>query len=182
MERPVARPRTADSDDDQCGQRVARDVAAGLATRGEPDHSKPDRRDQQADPLPSSEVKAEVAFGEHGEEDQSARQHGLHDRQRRQRERADVKPPGANRNDPTQREPLGAEEVGGASQGVPTAYRWRQDRAPLFEQERDVRRERAGQGEGESDGHGGSFSLSWPHAGASGPRAVDIAEGTPTAT
>jgi len=124
--------------------------------------SRPSSRDQQAEHLPASEVKAEVAFGEHGEEDQSAREHGLHDRQRRQRERADVKPPGANRHDPADGEPPGAEEVGGASQRVPTAYGWRQDRPPLLEQEGDVRREGAGHGEGESDDHGRSLSLSLP--------------------
>ena len=93
--------------------------------------------------VPASEVESEVAFGEHGEENQPAGKHGLHDRQGRQRERGDVKPPGADRHRPAHGEPLGAEEVGGASQRVPDAHGRRQDRAPMLEQERDVRRERA---------------------------------------
>jgi hypothetical protein len=88
-------------------------------------------------------VEAEVAFGEHGEEDQPTGKHGLHDRQRRQCERADVKRPGAERHRPPHREPLGPEEVGGASQRVSNAHGRRHDRAPVLEQERDVRRERA---------------------------------------
>jgi hypothetical protein len=72
--------------------------------------------DQQADPLPATEVEAEVAFGQDGEEDQSTGKHGLHDRQRCQGERGDVKGPGADRHHPSRREPLGAKEVGGASQ------------------------------------------------------------------
>ena len=144
-------------DRDQGGRRIVRSLAF-LRSRGEPDHEKPGRRDEQADPLPASEVETEVAFGEHGEEDQPARQHGLHDRQRRQRQRGDVKHPGADRHQPAHREPPGAEEVGGASQRVPDAHRRRQDRAAVLEQEGDVRRERAGQSEGESDDHAVSFS------------------------
>ena len=57
-------------------------------------------RDEDPDPLAASESQAEEALGEDGQEHEPAREHGLHDRQRRQRERADVKPPGSHRHGP----------------------------------------------------------------------------------
>ena len=86
--------------------------------RGQPDDREPDRRDDHAGPLAASESKAEETLGENGEEDEPAREYGLHDRQRREGERADVKHPGADRDDPADREPPRAEEAGRASQRV----------------------------------------------------------------
>ena len=119
----------------------------------------PSRRDDQAGPLPPTEAEAEEPLGEHGEEDQPGREDGLHDRQRRERKGADVKHPGPDRHQPAHREPLGAKELGGASQRVPNAHGRRRDRAALLEQEGDARRERAGQGERESDDHAGDRLL-----------------------
>ena len=72
-----------------------------------------------ADPLAAAESEAEVTLGEDGQEHEAAREDGLDDRQRRQRERADVKPPGAERHDPADREPPRAKEPGRALQRVP---------------------------------------------------------------
>ena len=65
------------------------------AAAGQSDHHQPGRGDRHADPLPSSEVKAEEALREHGEEDEPAGEDRLHDRQRRERRarrRADPRP------------------------------------------------------------------------------------------
>ena len=162
--------RNADDEDaaldrDQRRQRVARRFAV-VRPRGQPDDRKPRRRDDHADPLAASEPEAEEALGEDGEEDQPAGEDGLHDRQRRQRERADVKPPGADRHHPAHREPLGAKEVGGASQRVPDAHGRRQDRAAVLEQKGDARRERAGEGEREPDDHADDLPLATTKAKA----------------
>jgi hypothetical protein len=74
-----------------CDQRRERVVThrAGVRTARDRYHGQPGRRDDHAGPLPAAEPEAEVALGEHGEEHQTAREHGLHDRQRRERKRAD---------------------------------------------------------------------------------------------
>ena len=48
-----------------------------------------------SDPLPPADLESEDALGEHGEEHQPAGHDRLHQRQRRQRHRADVEQPGA---------------------------------------------------------------------------------------
>ena len=128
--------------------KAARHSPAALVgvPRGEPDDRKPRRRDDHADPLAPPESEAEEALGEDGEEHQPAREDGLHDRQRREGERADVKHPGADRHRPANREPPRAEEVGGASQRVPDPHRGREDRAAVLEQKGDARRDGAGRG------------------------------------
>ena len=131
-------------------QCVARGFA-GLRPLGDPDDREPHRRDDQAGPLPPTEPEAEEPLGEHGEEDQPGGEDGLYDRQRCERKGADVKRPGSERHQPAHREPLGAKEVGGASQRVPNAHRRCRDRAALLEQKGDARRERAGEGERESE-------------------------------
>ena len=70
-----------------------------------------------------------------------------------------MKPPGAERHDPANREPPRAKEVGGASQRVPDLHVGRQDRPALLEQEGDARRNGAGEGEGESGDHADDRSL-----------------------
>ena len=120
----TAAPATKDAalDRDQRRRGVVRRIAV-VRPRGQPDDREPCRRDDHADPLAASEPEAEEALGEDGEEHQPAREDGLHDRQRRQGERADVEHPGADRDRPADREPLGAEEVDGASQRVPDLAR-----------------------------------------------------------
>jgi hypothetical protein len=127
-------------DRDQRRQRVVPRLAR-LRSPRQRDDRKPHCRDDHADPLPAAEVKAEVALGEHGEEDESAREHGLHARQLRERECTDMERPGADRHRPAHREPLGGEQAGGASQRVCGADRRCQDRPALLQQEGDVRRQ-----------------------------------------
>ena len=83
-------------DGDQRRKRGALRVAGAAA--GQSDHHQPGRGDRHADPLSSSELKAEETLGEHGEEDEPAGEDCLHDRQRRERERADVQEPGHDRH------------------------------------------------------------------------------------
>ena len=65
-------------DGDQRRQRrVLRSIGAAA---GQPDDRQPGRRDRDAEPLPSSEMKAEEPLREDGQEDQPAREHGLDDR------------------------------------------------------------------------------------------------------
>jgi hypothetical protein len=89
--------------------------------------------------LSSSEVKAEEALGEHGEEDEPAGEDRLHDRQRRERERAAVQTPGDDRHDPAEQEPPRAKETGGAAQRMADPDRRGEHRAAVFEQEGEVR-------------------------------------------
>ena len=81
---------------------------------------------------------AEVPHGEHGEEHESAGDDGLHDRQGRERERADVQAPGHNGHDPPHQEPFGAEETDGTAQRMADADRRGEHRAAVLEQKRDV--------------------------------------------
>jgi hypothetical protein len=65
--------------------------------------------------VPPTELKAEVALGEHGEEDQPARKHGLHDRKRRQGEGTDMQRSCGHRHDPAEHERAGAEQTRSAA-------------------------------------------------------------------
>jgi hypothetical protein len=103
-------------------------------------------------------VKVEVALGEHGEKHQPAREHGLHDRQRRERKRTDVKPPRGHRDRPTEREPAGSEQAHCAAQRMTRPHRRRQHRATLLEQKRDVRAQRRAQRQPQPSNHRPIFS------------------------
>jgi hypothetical protein len=89
------------------------------AAAGQSDDHERGGGDRHADPLPPSQVKAEEALGKHGEEQESAGEDRLHDRQRRERERADVQTPGHDRHDPADQEPSGAKQTGGAAHRMP---------------------------------------------------------------
>jgi hypothetical protein len=112
------------------------------------------RSSPSARSMPSLEAKPEEALGDDGEEDEPAGEHCLHDRQRCERERADVKAPGEDRHDPPDRKPSGAEEVGGSAQWMTDADRRSEDRATLLEQKRDVGAQRRSDREQESQDHG----------------------------
>src|SRR5205807_3007488 len=82
-----------------------------------------DRKQGEADrgegypaPLAASQAEAEVALGEHGEEDEAAGDHGLDDGERRERHRADVQDPGDDRHEHADREEPLAPEVDAAAQ------------------------------------------------------------------
>jgi len=139
-------------DCDQRGKRSALRVLGAGA--GESDHHEPGRGDRHAEPLSSSELKAEESLGEHGEEDEPAGQDRLHDRQRRERERADVQTPGHDRDDPADQEPLGAEEIGGAAQRIADPDRRCEDRAAVLQQEGEVGGQRRSEREEQSEDHG----------------------------
>ena len=78
---------------------------------------------------------------------------GLHDRQRRERERADVQTPGHDRHDPADQEPRGAEEIDGAAQRMANQDRWREHRAAVLEQKGEVGGHRRGEREDQSRDH-----------------------------
>ena len=123
------------------------------AAASQPDHRQPHRSDRQADPLSSSELKAEEALGENGQEDQPAGKDRLHDRQRRERERTDVQTPGDDRHDPADQEPSGAEETDGAAQRMADPDRRREHRATVFEQKGEVGGQRRRKREDQSEDH-----------------------------
>src|SRR5690242_13260811 len=85
---------------DQCSERVVTH-GAGVRSPRDRNNREPCGGDDHASPLPASQPIAEVALREHREKDQPAREHRLHDRQRRQGKGAHMKPPGNNRNPPT---------------------------------------------------------------------------------
>ena len=126
---------------DQRGERVMTQ-RAGVRSPGDRDHGEPSRRDDHSGPLPASKLKAEVALGEHREEDQPAREHGLHDRQRRERERAYMEPPRCNRHRPPQRERTTAEQARSAAQRMTGPHGRCQYRPALLEEEPDIRTNR----------------------------------------
>ena len=99
-------------------------------------------------------MKAEEALGEHGEEDEPAGQHRLHDRQRRKRERTDVQTPGHDRHDPADQEPPGAKQTDGAAQQMADLDRRGDHRAALLEQKGEVRRHGRSKRENQSEDHG----------------------------
>ena len=118
----------------------------------ESDDRQADGRDEHPDPLTASESQAEVALGEDGQENEPSCEDRLHDRKRSEGEGGDVKPPSSNRHEPADREPAGAEEAGGAPQGMVHDNRRREDGAAMLEQERDARSCGADEGEEEADG------------------------------
>ena len=100
---------------------------AGVRSPRDRNHREPGTCHDQAGPLATSQSKAEVALGEHCEEDQPAREHRLHNRQRRQGKSTYMKPPRNNRDRPAQREPAGAKQAHGAVQRVTRSHRGRQN-------------------------------------------------------
>ena len=104
-----------------------------------------------ARPLARADRAAEVALRQHGEEDESAGDDGLDDRERRHGEGGDVEDPRAERHEHADREPLGAEQSDGAGDRVLQAYVRRGACATMLEQEADVRRERAEDGKKNSE-------------------------------
>ena len=72
----------------------------------------------------------------HRQEDEPAGEDRLHDRQRRERERADVQTPGHDRHEPADGKPLGAKESRRASQRMADLDRRGEHRAAVLEPER----------------------------------------------
>jgi hypothetical protein len=103
--------------------------------------------------LASPELKAEEALGEHCEEDETAREDRLHDRQRRERERTDMQAPRHDRHDPPDRKPSRAKQTGGAAQRTANLDRRREHRAAMLEQKREVGRHRRSEREDQSEDH-----------------------------
>ena len=89
-------------------------------------------------PLAALELEAEEALGHHAEHDQPAGEHGLHERQRRERERAHVAEVGDDRERVADRPPLRAEQRDGAVQRVAHVHVGRLDRAAVAQQEADL--------------------------------------------
>jgi hypothetical protein len=85
------------------------------------------------------ELEAEHALGQHGQDDEAPGDHRLRERQRRQRERADVKHPAHDGDRPADRPPPGSKQLGGAAYRRTQAHRGRGDGAAMLPQEREVR-------------------------------------------
>ena len=145
------------------------------AAAGQSDDGQPCGRDRDAEPLPSSEAKVEEPLREDSEEHEATGEHGLDDRQRRARERADVQGPREDRDQPPDREPLRAKERGRADERVPRPDRCDADRAAVLEQEGQVggqgRREREHQPEDHANARATAGRLA-AMAAASGGRGM----------
>ena len=98
-------------------------------------------------------MKTEEALGEHGEEDEPAGEDRLHDRQRRERARADVQTPGEDRDHPPDRKPSGAKQTDGAPQRMADQDRRGEHRPAVFEQKREVGGHRRSKREDQSEDH-----------------------------
>ena len=142
---------------DQRRERVVTQRAR-VRPAGERDHGEPGGRDDHAGPLPASQSKAEVALGEHREKDQPAREHGLHNRQRRQGKRAYMKPPRNNRDRPAQARTSGSGTGPQRCAADDALAPGRQQRTALLEQERDARAERRAHSQRQTSNHRRSFS------------------------
>jgi hypothetical protein len=144
-------------DGDQRRQRGA------LGAVGAPASQADDRQsgcgDRHADPLPLPEAKAEEPLGEHGEEDEPAGEDRLHDRQRRERESADVQAPGEDRHDPSDGKPSRGKETGGAADRVADLDRRGEHRAAVLEQKGDVGAQRRRERQEQSHDHGSAGRL-----------------------
>ena len=107
-------------------------------TAGESDHRQSDRGDRHADPLPPSEAKAEVALADHGQEHDSAGHDRLHDRQRRECQRADVQPQATIATIQPITNHLERNRPAALRERMAHSDRRREHGSPLLEQERDV--------------------------------------------
>src|SRR5215216_3278536 len=116
--------------------RVARLLDRRLARRPEEPQADGDQRD--TDPLASAELEAEEALGEHGEYDETAGDHGLSQRQRRERERPHVERPTHHRDRPADRPPLRSEELRRTLERPAHVDCWRRDRAAMLPQKSKV--------------------------------------------
>lgn len=83
-------------------------VALGVSRSREYDH--PEGQDSQGDPLSPGHLEAEESLREQAEQHEATREHRLGERQWGQRQCTDVKEPGNGRCEPSDREPLGAEQ------------------------------------------------------------------------
>ena len=126
---------------------------AGVRPAGDRNPREPERGDDHPGPLSTAEVKAEVALSQHPEKHQPARQHGLYNRQWRERKRADMEAPGGNRHRPPQRKPAGAKQIHGAAQWMTSLHGRRQHRTTLLEQEGDIRAQRRAQRQSQPGDH-----------------------------
>ena len=134
--------------------RVARVRALRAALDGQTEEREADRGQPDAHPLALAELEPEPAVREHGEEDEPAGDHGLHQREGRQRQRGDVQDPGDERHGEADRPPLGGEQPRGAAQRVADVDLGRRDRAPVLPEEGQVGGEGAAKREQESDLYG----------------------------
>ena len=98
-------------------------------------------------PLATPDLEAEEAVGHHGDEDDAAGEHDLHDGHRRQRQRGDVEAPGAGRDDHAEREPLGGVQRAGRAERVADVDRRGLAGTAVLEEEPEVRNDRAEQRE-----------------------------------
>lgn len=112
---------------------------------GHAKYRKAGRRCSETYPLPAAELKAEAPLGEDREEHQSASDHRLNHRELHQRERAYVEQPRRDRTHPSDRPPLGSEQVAGAAKWMAAIDCGCCDRAAVTQQEPDVGQQRTSQ-------------------------------------
>ena len=124
-----------------------RGVRAVARRQRDRQQDEPDERQREAPPLALADLEAEEAVGHDGEQHEAARQHDLDDRQRRQRDRADVQDPREEADEHADREPALAPQRAGRPQRVPDVDITRAASSAVLVQERQVRGEGAQQRE-----------------------------------
>src|SRR5215217_3840121 len=136
-------------EDRDADDRVARLIDRRLAGRPEEPQADGDQRD--TDPLAPAELEAKETLGEHGQYDETAGDHGLSQRQRRERERTHVERPTHHRDRPADRPPLRSEELRRTLERPTHIDGWRGDRAAMLPQESEVGSQRGPNRKRQSD-------------------------------
>ena len=106
---------------------------------------------RDAGPLARPDVEAEDPLGQHGEDHDAGREHRLHDRERRQRQRGDVEQPRAERDRHADREPLRAEQRLARPQRMADVDARRLVGAAVLVEETELCRDRAGEREQDAE-------------------------------
>ncbi len=135
---------------DHAAERVA-GVRAGAGGEGDGQQREAERGEPDADPLAAADVGAEPAVGDDREEDEPAREDGLDERERREREGADVEDPGEEGDAHAEGERARAEEGDGAAQRVARLDGRGGARAAVLQQEAEVGEEGADERQEDAD-------------------------------
>ncbi len=126
-------------------------VRAVAGRQREREQREPDERHAEAPPLPLADLEAEQSIGHDREQHEPARQHDLHDRQRRQRHRADVQDPGDQADEHPNRKPALTPERAGRAERMTDVDVARVAGTAMLVEERQVGGERAQQREKDSE-------------------------------
>jgi len=132
-------------EDDQPPRGVLGASSSPSRASGERHQAQRDRHQADPDPLATFQREPEEALGQHGEKDESSREHRLADRERGKGERRDVQRKRHHRHTPADRPPSRSKEVGRATQRMAHVDVRSGDCALVLQQEGEVRTQRGQQ-------------------------------------